>query len=81
MGNINESLKTYSIPTPKMLIKYHNKPNKNGYFTISLVIPATKLLDNLAKLGYLGLKLILDNHLVNYLKHDIIKASSLSGYT
>ena len=28
--HINESLKTKSIPTPKLLIKYHKNPNTDG---------------------------------------------------
>ena len=30
VGHINESLKTKSIPTPKILIKYHNKLTSMG---------------------------------------------------
>ena len=41
VGPINESLKTKSILTPKLLIKDHKKLNTNGKFPTRLVIPAT----------------------------------------
>ena len=64
--HINESLKTKSIPTPKLLIKDHKKPNKNGEFPRRLVIPETNFTATFAKFGYLGPKAILNNHQVNY---------------
>ena len=42
VGHINEPLKTKSISTPKLLIKYHKNPNTNGEFPIRLVIPEKK---------------------------------------
>ena len=44
--HINESLKTKSIPTPKLLIKYHKKLNTNNEFSTRLVIPATNFTAN-----------------------------------
>ena len=41
VGHINESLKTKSIPTPRLLIKDHKNPNKNGKFPTRLAITAT----------------------------------------
>ena len=38
VGHINEPLKTKTIPTPKLLIKYHNKLKNNGDLTTRLVI-------------------------------------------
>ena len=78
--HINESLKTKSIPTPKLLIKNHKKPNKNGEFPTRLVIPATNFTATFAKVGYLGLKAILDNHQVNYFKNTITQASQVKEH-
>ena len=75
--HINESLKTKSIPTPKLLIKDHKKPNKNGEFPKRLVITATNFTATFAKVGYLGLKEILNNHQVNYKKYTITQASQV----
>ena len=73
-GHINESLKMKSIPTPKLLIKDHKKPNKNGKFPTRLVIPAINFAATFAKVGYLGLKAILGNHQVKYKKYTITQA-------
>ena len=54
--HINESLKTKSIPTPKLLIKSHKKLTSKGDLPTRLVIAATHLLANFAKVGYRGLK-------------------------
>ena len=70
-GHIKESLKTKSIPIPKLLIKDHKKPNKNGKSPTRLVKPATNFTSTFAKVGYFGLKEILDNHQVNYKKYTI----------
>ena len=56
VGHINESLKTKSIPTPKLLIKDHKKLTSMGELTTRLVIPETNLSATFAKVGYLGLK-------------------------
>ena len=71
VGHINESLKTKPISTPKLLIKYHKNPNTNSEFTPRLVIPETNFTATFAKVGYLGLKAIIDNHLVNNSKYTI----------
>ena len=65
VGHINESLKTKSIPTSKLLIKYHKKPNTNGEFLTRLVIPATNFTATFTKVVFLGLKAIIDNHQVD----------------
>ena len=80
VGHINESLKTKSIPTPKLLIKDHKNPNTYGDFPKRLVIPATHFTATFAKVGYLGLKTILDNHQVYYIEFMITQASQVKEY-
>ena len=69
--SINKSLQTKSIPTPKLLIKYHKTPNTDGKLPTRMVMPATNSVANFVKLGYLGLKALLNNHMVNYKKFTI----------
>ena len=68
LGHIKKSLKTKSIPTPKLMINHHKKLNTNGEFPTRLVIPATKFTTTSTKVGYLGLKSIIDIYLVDYKK-------------
>ena len=63
-----------SIPTPKLMIKNHKMINRNGEFPTRLVILATNFTATFAKVGYLGLKAILDNHQVDYKKYTITQA-------
>ena len=73
---IEQSLKSKAIPSPKLLIKDH-KPKKNGEYPTRLIIPATNFASALPKMGYLGIKAILDRHKVEYMKTTIIQASDL----
>ena len=75
VGHINESLKTKAIPTPKLLIKDHKKMTSMGKFPTRLVIPATNFSSTFAKIGYLGLKNILEKNEINYTKFTIFQAS------
>ena len=77
VGHINESLKIKAIPTPKLLIKDHNKLTSMGEFPTRLVIPATNFSATFAKIGYLGLKNILEKNEINYTKFTIIQASQV----
>ena len=78
--HMNESLKTKSNPTPKLLIKDHKKPNTNGEFSTRLVIPATNFTSIFTEVGYLGLKENIDNHQVDYKKYTITQASQVKEY-
>ena len=57
---MRELLATKVIPSPKLLIKYHKTINKKGGFLTMLVIPATNFTMTFSKLGYLGVKIMLD---------------------
>ena len=54
VGYINKSLKTKSVPTPKLLITDHKTFTSKGDFPTRLVIPATDFSATFAKVGYLG---------------------------
>eukprot|EP00957_Ditylum_brightwellii_P084912 6456716-Ditylum_brightwellii.AAC.1 len=46
-------------------------------FPTRLVIPATNFTAAFSKLGYMGIKKVLDDHEVNYTKYTIIHSSDL----
>ena len=64
-----------AIPTPKLLIKYHKKLTSMGEFPTRPVIPATNFSATFSKVGYLGLKKILEKNEINYTKFTIVQAS------
>jgi len=73
---IERTLHTKQIPSPELLIKDH-KARKNGQFPLRLVIPATNFTACFSKVGYLGIKKVLDSHGVNYTRFTIVQASDL----
>ena len=77
VGHINESLKTKAIPTHKFLIKDHKKLTSLGEIPTRLVIPATNFSATFAKVGYLGLKNILEKNEINYTKFTIVQTSQI----
>eukprot|EP00957_Ditylum_brightwellii_P148789 11327651-Ditylum_brightwellii.AAC.1 len=74
---IEETLFLEAIPQLQLLVKDHKKPDENGDFLTRMVIPATKFTASFSKLGYMGIKKVLDNHGVNYSKHTIVQIMSL----
>ena len=74
---VRQSLATQSIPSPKILIKYHKIINEKGEFPTRLVILATNFTATLSKIGYLGIKRLLDKVKVNYSRVSIVQASDL----
>ena len=51
VGNINESLKKKSTPTPKLLLKYHKKIDKSCGLTNSTSDPSNKFIRFFFKSG------------------------------
>ena len=74
---MRQSLATQAIPSPKLLIKYHKTINEKGEFPTRLVIPTTNFTATFSKIGYLGIKRVLDKEKVNYSRVSIIQASDL----
>ena len=74
---VRQSLATRSIPYPNLLIKYHKTINKKGKLPTRLVIPAKTFTATFSKIGYLGIKKILDKAKVKYSHVSIIQASDL----
>ena len=66
-----------AVPQPKILIKDHKECRIDGSFPTRLVVPATNFTAGFPKLGYLGIKKILDTADVNYGKRNIVQASDL----
>ena len=71
-----EGIESKAIPTPKLLIKDHKKRTNDGYPT-RLIIPATNFTATFSKLGYLGLKAILDKNEILYNKFTITNSYNL----
>eukprot|EP00957_Ditylum_brightwellii_P158008 12027650-Ditylum_brightwellii.AAC.1 len=72
-----EGLDSKAISQPQLLIKDHKKLKPDGNFPTWLVIPASNFTTTFSKIGYMGVKGILDEHKLNHSKHTIIKASDL----
>ena len=64
----------YCIPTPKILIKDRKELTSTGDFPTRIVIPATNFSATFAKVGYLGLKNILEKNEINYTNFTIVQA-------
>ena len=63
---VKQLLSTREIPYPKLPIKDHNTINKKGGILTRLVIPVTNFTATLSKIGYLGIKIMLEKEEVNY---------------
>ena len=63
---VRQSLATRAIPSPRLLIKVHNTTNKKGELPTRLATPATKFTATFSKIGYLGIKRMLDKAKVKY---------------
>eukprot|EP00957_Ditylum_brightwellii_P176524 13443432-Ditylum_brightwellii.AAC.1 len=59
---IEETLFLKAIPQPQLLVKDHKDPDIDGNFPTKLVIPATNFTVAFSKLGYMGIKKVLDDH-------------------
>ena len=74
---MKQSLATRAIPSPKLLVKDHKTINKKGGLPTRLVITATKFTATFSKIGYLGIKRMLDKGKVNYSRFSIFQAYDL----
>eukprot|EP00957_Ditylum_brightwellii_P138058 10525393-Ditylum_brightwellii.AAC.1 len=59
---IEEALYLKAIPQPQLLVKDHKNPDDDGNFPTRLIIPATNFTAAFSKLGYMGIKKVLDDH-------------------
>eukprot|EP00957_Ditylum_brightwellii_P076357 5803107-Ditylum_brightwellii.AAC.1 len=78
---IKETIFLKVIPQPQLLVKDHKDLDENSNFPTRLVIPATSFTTAFSKLGYMGIKKVLDNHNVNCAKHTIVQSSDLKERT
>jgi hypothetical protein len=74
---VKESLNSKAIPSPKLLIKDHKEINDDGNYPTRLVVPATNFTAAFSKLGYIGIKKIIDEAGINYTSKTIVQASHL----
>ena len=71
---MRQSLATRAILSPTLLIKYQNKINEKVELPTKLVIPATNFTATLSKIGYLGIKRLLDKWKLNQSRVSIVQA-------
>ena len=71
--NAEESVRGKMIPTPKILVKDHKKQKPDGKFPTRLVVPASNFNACFPKLGYMGIKKLLDDYGIKYGKRNIIQ--------
>lgn len=74
---LKETIETKAIPTPKLLIKDHKKPNDKGDYPTRIIIPTTNFTAGFPKLGFSGIKRIFDKNNINYMRKTIIQSSDL----
>ena len=74
---LTKSIDSRSIPTPKLIIKDHKKQDQNGDYPSRLIVPASNFISGFPRLGYLGIRRILDENKINYEKRTIVQASTL----
>ena len=74
---MRQLLVTRSIPSPKIPIKDNKTTNEKGEFPTRLMFPLTKFTAAFSKLGYLGIKRMLDKAKVNYSHISIFQAYDL----
>jgi hypothetical protein len=74
---VKESLNSKAILSPKLLIKDHKEINDDGNYPTRLVVPATNFTAAFSKLGYIGIKKIVDKAGINYTRKTIVQASHL----
>eukprot|EP00957_Ditylum_brightwellii_P032691 2478032-Ditylum_brightwellii.AAC.1 len=61
-----EGIASKAIPQPQLLVKDHKDLNEDGKYPTRLVIPATIFTMTFLKIGYLGIKKVLNDNGVNY---------------
>ena len=76
---VKESVNSKAIPAPKLLIKDHKEIDDDGNYTTRLVVPATHFTSAFPKLGYIGIKKIMDKNKTNYSRKTIVQASHLKN--
>ena len=74
---LKEKIESKAVPNPKILVKNHKKQNADGTFPTRLVVPATNFTAGFPKIGYLGIKHLLDKYEVDYGSKNIIQSSDL----
>jgi hypothetical protein len=74
---MKESINSKSILAPKLLIEDHKETNDDSNYPMRLIVLATNFTSAFSKLGYIGIKRMMDEGEVNYSRKTIIQASDL----
>ena len=76
---MKEIISSRAIPTTTLLIKDHTPTDTQGNFPTRLVVPATNFTAGFPKIGYLGIKRIIDEAGVKYARKTIVQACDLKS--
>ena len=74
---LKETIDSKAIPTPKLSMKDHKKPNEDRDFPTRIVIPATNFTSGFPKLGFSGIRNIFDENNINHMKKTMTQANNL----
>jgi len=74
---VKQTVESKAMPSPKLLIKDHKKPDNEGNFPAGLAVPATNFTSAFQKTGCLGIKRIPDDNKVDCMSKTTIQASDL----
>ena len=66
-----------SIPISNVLVEDYNKLNTNCEFKTRMVTKVTNFTSTFSKVGHLGLKVLLNNNIINYSNYTIKQASQV----
>jgi hypothetical protein len=77
MDFLNEGIASKSIPQPQLLVKDYKEREENGDYPTCLVIPVTNVTAAFSKIGYLGIKLMLDENKVKCATFTILQTLDL----
>jgi hypothetical protein len=76
---VKESINSKALPTPKLLIKDQKEIDEKGNYPTHLEVPVTNFTSAFSKLGYIGIKRIMDKVGVNYTRKTIVQAAHLKS--
>ena len=76
-GYLSQSLQSCAVPTPKLAVKDHKKPDTNGNYPTRLIVPAQNFVAAFPKMGYMAIKKIFDDNKIDYKSNTIVQAADL----
>ena len=71
----------HTVPVKCWKMKDHKPANEQGEYPTRLIVPARNFVSAFPKMGYKGIKNILDKHKVQYMLQTIIQGSDLKSWS